>query len=159
MASVKWLVNVRVLDHPFAGYFQTVDYAVWQRDDMGRPIRVPITTMSTKAQIARPAQREAVPVGVPYTVTGAAWTGEASIANVEVSTDGGRTYAAAQLLGEPVRHAWRLWSFPWTPTTVGEVTLMARATDSAGVVQPSEREADLANYVVCHTLPVAVSVA
>ena len=159
MASVKWLVGIHVLDHPFAGYFQTVDYAHWRRDEAGRPVRVPITAMRPKAQIARPAQREAVPVGVPYRVTGAAWTGGgAEVAKVEVSTDGGHTYAAAELVGALVRHAWRQWSFAWTPPAPGPVTLMARATDTAGRTQPADRDPDLANYVVCHTLPVAVTV-
>ena len=31
MASVKWLQRIIVIDRPFNGYYQTLDYAYWQR--------------------------------------------------------------------------------------------------------------------------------
>src|SRR5438874_9560887 len=31
MASVKWLQRIIVTDRPFAGYYQTLDYAYWKR--------------------------------------------------------------------------------------------------------------------------------
>ena len=33
MAAVKWLQRVVVTDRPFNGYYQTVDYAFWKKDD------------------------------------------------------------------------------------------------------------------------------
>src|SRR2546423_5383023 len=53
MASVKWLQRIIVTDRPFNGYYQTVDYAFWQRGDAGAAL-VPITEMEVKAAIARP---------------------------------------------------------------------------------------------------------
>ena len=40
---------------------------------------------------------------------------------------------------EAVPLAWRLWEFTWKSPTAGKHTLMARATDSRGNVQPRER--------------------
>jgi hypothetical protein len=78
---------------------------------------------------------------------------------VEVSTDGGRTWAQAQLLHQPVAHAWRLWEYNWrAPAQAGRVTLMARATDARQRQQPLERDTDRRNYAVNHTLPVEVVV-
>ena len=34
--------------------------------------------------------------------------------------------------------AWRRWSLAWTPSKPGKTTLVARATDSRGAVQPRE---------------------
>jgi DMSO/TMAO reductase YedYZ molybdopterin-dependent catalytic subunit len=153
MASVKWVNRIVVLDQAFRGYFRTVDYAYWIQQ-AGNPVHVPIEEMSCKAQISRPAKFEMVPRDSDYTVTGAAWTGDADVVRVEVSTDGGETFADAKLLGEPVRHSWRLWTFDWrTPVEPGAVTLLARATDSRGRVQPATRDLSHGTYVIDHSLP------
>ncbi len=102
MAAVKWLTRIVVTSRPYQGYYQTIDYAYWERGSTS-PTLLPITEMRVKAQIARPAFAEAVPAGRPYRVHGAAWTGAATITRVEVSTDGGRSWSDARLLGEPVR--------------------------------------------------------
>ena len=152
-SSVKWLRRLELVDEPFRGYYRAVDYAYWA-ERAGNPARVPIEELNAKAQIARPAKREVVPQGTVYPVAGAAWTGDTDVVRVEVSTDGGRSFADATLLGEPVRHAWRLWHFDWhTPAEPGPATLLARATDARGRTQPADREANHGVYLVNHLLP------
>ncbi len=158
MASVKWLKRIVVTDRPFHGFFQTVDYAYWTHAD-GLPTRVPLGEMQVKSQIARPSFGEIVPVGGVYRVHGAAWTGDAEIAKVEVSVDGGRSFAPAKLLGDAVRGAWRLWEFAWSvPTKPGRHELVARATDTAGRTQPLARDKDRETYMVNHLIPTPVEV-
>jgi DMSO/TMAO reductase YedYZ molybdopterin-dependent catalytic subunit len=158
MASVKWLSRIVVTDRPFRGYYKGADYGYWEHEH-GIPIRVPITEMKVKAQIARPSLHEQVPRNSDYRVVGAAWTGDSDITVVEVSADGGKHYSPAKLLGEPVRHAWRFWEFNWrTPSAPGSCTLMARATDARGNSQPAERNPDFDNYVIFHTLPIEVEI-
>jgi DMSO/TMAO reductase YedYZ molybdopterin-dependent catalytic subunit len=157
MASVKWLTRLVVLRQPFLGYWQTVDYATWGRT-AGEPALEAITAMQVKASIARPAAGEVVPAGSDYRVHGAAWAGEQEVAGVSVSTDGGRTWQEASLLGKPVPFAWRLWEYAWRKPAAGQYTLMARATDSRGRVQPLERDPRRRNYVVNHVLPTPVEV-
>lgn len=158
MAAVKWLSRIIVTDRPFQGQFQTIDYARWERID-GVPTRVPLGEVAVKSEIARPAMYERVKPGSRYRVHGAAWTGDAEVVKVEVSADGGRAWNPAKLLGEPVKHAWRLWEYGWdAPSQPGRVTLMARATDSRGATQPMEREPDLEAYMIHHVLPVEVEV-
>ncbi|MGI4835203.1 MAG: sulfite oxidase [Janthinobacterium lividum] len=148
MASVKWLSKITASATPYAGYWQTLEYAYWQRTQ-GLPTLVPVTEMQVKAEIARPALHEVVPAGQPYRVFGAAWTGESDVTRVEVSTDGGHTWQPAQLLEAAVPFAWRLWEFSWTPPTApGRPTLMARAADRAGHTQPTEHDPDRRNYMV-----------
>jgi hypothetical protein len=69
----------------------------------------------------------------PHMIVGRAWSGRAPIERVEVSADGGATWAAAVVdppdLGP---WAWRSWSFEWTAAEPGEVVLACRATDGAG---------------------------
>lgn len=158
MASVKWLSRIIAVEEPFRGYFQSVDYAYWETEE-GNPTRVPLNAMKPKAQIARPARSEVVPAGAPYRIFGAAWGGEKPLATVEVSVDGGASYAEATLLGRAEPHAWRLWEYVWnTPREPGPHTLMARATDAAGTRQPGEHEAKYGNYVIWHTIPIDVEV-
>ncbi len=158
MASVKWVTRVVVLDRPFRGYYRAVDYAYWT-EHAGNPVYVPIEEMSCKAQVARPAKGEVVPPDADYTVTGAAWTGDTDVVRVELSTDGGRTFADATLDGDPVRHAWRLWHFTWrTPAAAGPCTLLARATDARGRTQPAERDPSHGTYLINHMLPAEVEV-
>lgn len=158
VSSVKWLTRIIVTNQPFRGFFQSVDYTYWDRP-YGTPIQRPITELSVKAQIARPAGKEVVPAGKSYRVFGAAWTGEADVERVEVSTDGGRTWSAARFPSKPTRHAWRLWEYDWSvPGNSGRYTLVARAIDSKGRQQPAERGRDYRNYLISHPLPVEVDV-
>jgi DMSO/TMAO reductase YedYZ molybdopterin-dependent catalytic subunit len=158
MASVKWLKRVIVTDCPFAGYFQTFMYTTWDRRH-GLPTLVPVTDLQVKAQIARPASYEAVPKGSNYRMHGAAWAGRPVVAKVEISDDGGKTWAEARLLGQPVPYAWRLWEFDWrTPERAGRYVIMARATDDRGRTQPRERDPDHRDAVISHILPIEVEV-
>jgi DMSO/TMAO reductase YedYZ molybdopterin-dependent catalytic subunit len=158
MASVKWLTQIVVASKPFHGYYQTVDYAFWERGPAG-PVLVPISEMQVKAQIARPGIGDSICAGEVYRVQGAAWTADAEISKVEFSADGGETWSPAHLKGESVRNAWRFWEFDWqAPTKRGKATLMAKATDSLGRTQPVERDDDRGGYIVNHVLPIEVDV-
>jgi hypothetical protein len=65
-----------------------------------------------------------------------AWAGEERVTKVDVSTDGGSTWIAAQLSEKSLPYTWRLWKAEWRPVQPGFYTVMSRATDSAGRVQP-----------------------
>ena len=157
MASVKWLQRLVVTDQPFNGYYQTIDYAHWKRDQNG-PVLVPLGEMQVKAEIARPGNDEVVSANSRYEVRGAAWTAAAVVTRVEISCDGGKSWDDASLDGDASENTWRLWEFEWRTPAPGNYTLMARATDSRGRVQPMERNADANNYVISHCLPIEVEV-
>jgi DMSO/TMAO reductase YedYZ molybdopterin-dependent catalytic subunit len=154
MASVKWLKRIVLVERPFAGYYQTLDYAYFEKRH-GIPSLVPLTEVQVKAQIARPARHEVVPRGRDYRVHGAAWAGESDVSKVEISTDGGIHWAEATLVGEAIHHAWRLWEWKWrTPNAEGVGSIMARATDIRGRVQPMTRDVDRRTVMITHVVPV-----
>ena len=158
MASVKWLTKIIVTETPFAGYYPTIDYARWD-EQHGHPVRVPLSEMSVKSLIARPVRREAIPAGTSYRVYGAAWTGNSEIARVELTTDGGRHWEEATLLGPAYRNAWRLWEWTWqAPSLPGCHTLLSRAIDGRGHVQPMSHNPRNGPYLIHHSLPVEVEV-
>jgi len=157
MASTKWLTRILVVSEPFTSYWQTSDYAYWT-NVAGNPVRRPIYNMQVKSLISRPAMRETVKSGVDYKVFGSAWTGDADIARVEVSADGGKNWRDATLRDKAVRFCWRAWDFTWPAPSSGRYTLMSRATDSKGNVQAANHDKDYGNYVIHHTLPIDVEV-
>lgn len=145
MAWVKWITEIRVVEKPFLGYWQGRDYFRWDRS-MGEPVLVPLTEMEVKAQIARPVHGGTVTVGHPFKIFGSAWSGEAGINHVEVSTDDGTRWADARLVGPEAAFAWRLWDHEWTPKTEGRHALRARAVDRAGNIQPDQQFPDRESY-------------
>ncbi len=157
MAAVKWLTRLVLVETPFRGYWQTVDYAVWKNQG-GEPALQAITEMSVKSLIARPAAGTVLAAGKDHEIAGAAWTGESEVVRVEVSTDEGRTWSDARLRGEVVPFAWRLWTHTWRPAAPGKYVLMARATDRRGRTQPSAHDPARRNYMVSYVLPVPVEV-
>jgi DMSO/TMAO reductase YedYZ molybdopterin-dependent catalytic subunit len=157
MASIKWLTRILVLEKSHRGFFQALDYCYFERQH-GLASVVPITGMQVKSQIAQPALGETIPAGKPHTISGAAWAGEADIAKVEISTDGGKHWHEAKLDAATAPFCWRLWQWEWKEPKVGRVTLMSRATDSKGRTQPMERNQDYRNYMIHHVLPVEVEV-
>jgi DMSO/TMAO reductase YedYZ molybdopterin-dependent catalytic subunit len=158
MASIKWLERIIITNKPFAGYYQTLDYAYWKRRGELAEL-VPLSEMQIKAEIARPIDGEVVPANSNVRVHGAAWTSDNEITKVELSTNGGASWSETKLNDKAVLNAWRLWEFQWhTPSTSGKQTLVARATDSRGRTQPAERDRDRGTYMINHLLPITVEV-
>jgi hypothetical protein len=78
-------------------------------------------------------------------VEGRAWSGWAAVERVEVSIDGGDTWADAEL-GEAVSpFAWVGWHFAWDAQP-GECELCCRASDEAGNTQPNEPDWNVGGY-------------
>ena len=157
MASVKWLTSIEVTDRPFQGYWQSrilVLESPFRRTSRG----------ACEGNAGQIRNRAVLPVvkgsrrRLRYRVTGAAWS-DTDIAKVEVSTDGGRSWEEATLLGDALPFTWRLWEFQWQPSkTTGKVTLMSRATDKKGRQQPKAHNPDKKAYLINHTLPIEVEI-
>ena len=155
MASVKWLVGLRVLSEPFGGYFQRRRY-VYSGEE-GTPEAAPVTLMRVRAVIGRPVDGAELAPG-PTEVAGTAWSGVAPIRRVEVSVDAGRSWTEAQL-GSPLSpYAALAWRFLWVSSGPGEHTVMARATDGAGNMQPLQPVWNVYGYGnnVVHSVRVTV---
>ena len=158
MASVKWLSRIVVTDRPFNGYFQSLDYSIYERRQDLVTV-TPLAQMQVKSIIVSPVAMQRIAANSMVRVHGAAWTGESEITRVEVSADGGRTWANARLTGDARAHCWRHWEYMWrSPAQAARVTLMARATDARGNTQPMQRDTDRRNYMINHVQPVAVDV-
>lgn len=57
--------------------------------------------------------RQREPVNFEYPFDGACCCGHADVKEIEVSTDGGASWSAAEFLDEPERFAWRRFQSTW----------------------------------------------
>ena len=153
MASVKWLKRITVLDTNYEGFFQTDRYII--EDETGNA--VPLTNMGIKSVIGSPAEGDEVRMG-EVCVKGAAWSGGERITAVDVSCDGGETWTRADVVGPSERYAWQHWHYCWTPPAPGEYSLMSRAIDARGKVQPMKTNWNRLGYMVNGVRSVKVSV-
>ena len=159
MASVKWLTGIYALREPFQGYWQTSDYAYWHHMQ-GHVVRRPLSTMFLKAQIAQPAIFQTLSAGKPFTVAGAAWSGDSTVVGVDVSADSGSEWSRAEMLDPSTPFAWRRWRLNWdVPARTGRYSLVARAWDADGRTQPEAHDPHFGPYAVHHTIPIEILVA
>ncbi|HEV8250487.1 MAG TPA: sulfite oxidase [Gaiellaceae bacterium] len=147
MTHVKWLRSIEVVAEPFLGWQQQLAYRLRaSEDDEGRPV----TRMLPRSLLVPPGipdflTRDRFLAPGPCRLTGRAWSGWAPIERVEVSTDGGETWADA-VLEEPLSvYAWRGWSYEWNAEP-GEHELCCRATDAAGNTQPAAPDWNIDGY-------------
>ncbi|MDH3421778.1 MAG: sulfite dehydrogenase [Gemmatimonadota bacterium] len=132
-ANVKWLRRIEVTDRPTFTREETSKYTDPLDDGTARQFSF---TMDAKSVITFPSYPFALPDRGWWEIKGLAWSGRGRIARVEVSTDGGRSWADAQLQGPVLpkcttrfRHL-----FEWNG---GETIVLSRATDETGYVQPT----------------------
>ena len=92
--------------------------------------------MDVKSLIARPSPGLTLPRPGLYEVSGLAWSGSGAIAKVEVSADGGQTWAEAALTAPVLPRALTRFRIPWKWNGAPAV-MKSRATDSTGEVQPT----------------------
>ena len=147
MTNVKWLGRITVLARPFDGYQQSVAYRLYDED--GVPGE-PVTRMEPRSLMVPPGvpdfmTRERHLEPGPVELRGRAWSGHGPVERVEVSTDGGESFAGAELDAPLGESAWRGWSFGWDAPP-GEHVLCSRATDATGRSQPLDPPWNLKGY-------------
>ncbi|CAI2796173.1 cytochrome C biosynthesis protein [Pseudomonas coronafaciens pv. porri] len=135
---IKSLAHIEVLDKPLSNIWMNQAYRIPDNPEINEEPgnlskkTVPINRFVTHSVFVRPEPEELLLVNHPYMLEGLANDGGDGIARVEVSVDGGRTWADATLDPEIGRFSWRRWRFVWTPLDKGRYTFKVRATNRAG---------------------------
>ncbi|HKE29407.1 MAG TPA: sulfite oxidase [Bryobacteraceae bacterium] len=137
---VKWVTRLTPADKLGTGFFMNPGYRIPKYNlPPGTPARPAelevIEGMPVKSSITAPQDQAKIGAGAT-TIRGIAWAGEQAIERVEVSTDGGSRWQPAKLSEPKLNFAWRLWQIEWKPAQPGYYTILSRATDSEGRVQP-----------------------
>jgi DMSO/TMAO reductase YedYZ molybdopterin-dependent catalytic subunit len=158
MAHVKWLHRISVLTEPFTGFQNAVAYRFKAAaDEPGEPV----TRIRPRALMMPPGypdfmSRTRFVAPGAHELIGRAWSGLAPVNRVEVSSDGGATWADAAVEPALGRWAWHRWSFGWIAEP-GEHELLARAHDAASNAQPVDQPwstQGMANNMTQHVLVV-----
>jgi DMSO/TMAO reductase YedYZ molybdopterin-dependent catalytic subunit len=139
-ACVKWLTDLTLQEEEAQGYYMQTAYryplrVVVPGESISAADLKPVEAMVVKSVIAAPSDKSSVKAG-DVMVQGVAWTGEGRIVKVEVSTDEGRTWEQARLVGQDQPYAWRQWQFVWRVQESGARAILSRATDDRGQTQP-----------------------
>ena len=138
--SVKWLTQIKLTSAPAQFRDETSKYTDTLPDRSSRQFTFP---METKSLITSPSGEMTLPGPGLYKITGIAWSGSGRINRIEVSADGGTSWAEALIESEQFDKALTRFSIPWE-WDGGEAIIQSRATDSAGNLQLT-REAVIAD--------------
>ncbi len=139
-SCIKWLTDITLREDEATGYYMQTAYRI-----PVKPVApgaaasgpaAPVEAMVVKSLIVSPSEGAAVAPG-PVAIRGVAWSGEAKVVQVEVSLNDGKSWEAARFVGNDEPYAWRQWEFAWRPQDLGAVTILSRATDANGQVQPA----------------------
>ncbi|CAN5502400.1 sulfite oxidase [soil metagenome] len=135
--SVKWVERVTVRSAPSDNYFQATVYRLLPVDGTAAPGRgTSLGPVALNTEVLHPEPGSRVPAGA-LEVGGYAFAGDdRDVVRVDVSLDGGETWAQAHLGEDQGPWAWRLWRLT-VEVPPGETRIVARAWDSTGATQPS----------------------
>ena len=141
--NVKWIRRLNVTDSVVDARDETSHYTELMPGGKARQFMFP---MGAKSLILKPSFGMNLQGPGWYEVSGLAWSGAGRIAKVEVSKDAGKTWELAALTAPVLLKALTRFRLPWD--WKGQpATLMSRATDETGDVQPT-RAAWVAQFAV-----------
>ncbi len=135
--SVKWLRRLKLTDTPYYTREETSKYTDLMADGSAREFSF---VMEAKSVITQPSGSQRVNGPGFHEIRGLAWSGRGTVARVEVTTDNGARWHAAELVGPvlPLCHTSAFIS-PWQWD--GRATVIAsRCIDDTGYVQPTRDE-------------------
>jgi len=142
VANVKWLAEIHLQEDRYLGNFQ----ARWYRSVVGvggtgedndpqtQWVETEVTRMHLKSVIARVRKSNGA-----HQVLGFALNDGTPLASVEIQIDNG-PWQKAEFASTNTRYSWKLFTYRWEGVTPGEHTLVSRATDAEGTVQPAAAE-------------------
>jgi sulfane dehydrogenase subunit SoxC len=135
--SVKWLQALKLQKTPAYSRDETSKYTDTLKDGRSEMFSL---KMEVKSVITSPSGKMKLNRKGVYEINGIAWSGSGSIRSVEVSADGGKSWAEAVLQSEPRSLALTRFRIPWR-WSGQDAVLQSRAIDDKGNVQPTRDEA------------------
>jgi DMSO/TMAO reductase YedYZ molybdopterin-dependent catalytic subunit len=143
MSHVKWLCHIEGKTEAHRGIHNTFVFVNKELQD-GKWVKVQARWIGLKSMVTRCLRS-----GDGWELQGWAWGGDAPAERIEISTDGGGSWTAAEL--KNVRHspaladlpdeafggAWYTFSMNWRPSP-GRYRIASRAYDAEGRLQPMQ---------------------
>ena len=139
VCNVKWLAEIHLQEDRYLGNYQ----ARWYRSVVGvggtgedndpqtQWVETEIARQHLKSVIARVRKK-----GGAHEVLGFVLNDGTPLKAVEVKIDDG-PWQKATMASTNTQYSWKLFTYRWEGATPGEHTLVSRATDAEGTVQPT----------------------
>ena len=135
--QIKWLRSLQVSDQPLMSKYDTVSYTELMPG--GKFDRFTFA-MDVKSFITHPSPGHELTQTGLYEIRGVAWSGHGKIRRVEISADGGKSWADAQLQTPILDKSLVRFGLPWR-WSGAPANLLSRATDNQGNIQLSRNAA------------------
>jgi sulfane dehydrogenase subunit SoxC len=134
--NVKWLRRIKLVDQPYMDMRESTKYPSLRLDGNARWFQF---ELGPKSVVTRPSGGQQLSGPGFYEISGLAWSGGGAIRQVEVSTDGGKTWKDAELQDPVARKAHTRFVFPWE-WNGADAVIQSRCTDERNEVQPTRDE-------------------
>jgi sulfane dehydrogenase subunit SoxC len=131
--NVKWLRRLKATEQPTMTKDETSKYTILLAN--GKSLQF-VFPMQAKSVITRPSPGLTLQDKGFYEISGLAWSGNGKISRVDVSADGGKSWAPAALQEPALMKALTRFRIPWR-WDGGPAVLQSRAADDTGYVQPT----------------------
>ncbi len=135
VVNVKWLRRLHITTQPAMTRNETAKYTELLPSGKARMFTL---VMDAKSLITSPSPGQKMHGPNVYEIKGLAWSGRGRIAKVEVSADGGVSWADAQLQDPVLPRCFTRFRSAWNWEGKAAV-LKSRATDDTGYVQPERQ--------------------
>jgi DMSO/TMAO reductase YedYZ molybdopterin-dependent catalytic subunit len=133
VGNVKWLSRIHVQEDAYMGKYQSRWYRTMHEQKIdGETVwnETSVTHMRLKSVVARVTK-----AGGTHTIAGFVLNDGTPLKSVEVKIDNG-AWQPATIQAPAGKYAWKYFTYTWNGATPGEHTIVSRATDRDGYVQP-----------------------
>jgi DMSO/TMAO reductase YedYZ molybdopterin-dependent catalytic subunit len=138
VANVKWLSEIHVQTEDYLGKYQARWYRTLRGETVNGEVKwkeAAITRMNVKSVVARVTTSAS-----GHAIMGYVLSDGSPVKSVEVKIDDGPWQPATLNPTMKDKFSWKFFTFSWTGATPGAHTIVSRATDANGVVQPTVEE-------------------
>jgi len=139
VANVKWMNRIHVQDTRYVGRFMGRDYVTLNGEQVGGETiwnETSVARIRVKSMVARLTRS-----GNRYNALGFALAHALPLKAVEVRVDDG-PWRKATLDSQNTRYSWQLFTYPIGELGAGNHTIVSRAIDANGVMQPEQSALD-----------------
>ncbi len=138
VANVKWLAEIHAQAENYVGKYQSRWYRTVRTEMVDGELKVSeteVTHMNLKSFVARVSKN-----GSAHKVLAVVLNDGTPVKSVEIKVDDGPWQMATADPATKDKFGWKFYTYTWNGATPGDHTIVSRATDMNGVVQPTEKE-------------------
>jgi DMSO/TMAO reductase YedYZ molybdopterin-dependent catalytic subunit len=138
VSNVKWLQEIHAQADHYVGKYQARWYRTVRTEMIDGELKVSeteVSHMNLKSFVARVTKN-----GSDHKVLAVVLNDGTPIKSVEIQVDEGPWQMATADPATKDKFGWKFYTYTWKGATPGDHTIVSRATDATGAVQPTEKD-------------------